>query len=118
MSATTATNTPKRYIMTSVFYDEHSDELVSVQSSVCMPVELGVEPTRENQQIAKMVLASCQPKFVERFNQENARRSRRLGPRARQLPTLILDMSRFGELIKAKTVLDLVKAGVIDDPQA
>jgi hypothetical protein len=66
-----------------------------------------------------MVLSSCEPKFVARFDEETARRARRLGPKAQQLPTFLVGWEQdFGKLIQARTVLDLVKAGLVDDPQA
>ena len=117
MSATTATENKGRYYMVGVFYHQDSDEIVSCLFSRGMTLELGVQPDPENHGVARMVLTSCNPKIMEGFNAELMRRQRRLGPTAILLPPFVIKHNAFSKVILARTVLDLVRKGLIYDPQ-
>jgi hypothetical protein len=103
--------------MIGVFYDRDSDEIVSMLHSRTMAVDLGVIPNLENQNIARMVLRSCHPKLMHGFEEELARRQRRLGPTAVLLPPFVIKRSDFSKVVISSKVLDLVRKGLIHDPQ-
>jgi hypothetical protein len=117
MSGTTAIESKDRYYMVGVFYHQDSDEIVSSLLSRGMTLELGVKPDLEHQSVARMVLTSCNPKIMEGFNMELARRQRRLGPTAVLLPPFVIKYSDVSKVTLANTVLDLVRKGLIHDPQ-